>query len=336
MACSAAALVVLAAAPPASPRTSDAAESARLRAEGLHLGFNLDHAEALAAFRAAITANPEDPAPHRLAAATIWISALFQQGAVTAEDYLGQVRSQVERGPLHPDLAAAFRAHLDRALTLADARLRANPRDADARFQVGAAHGFLASYTATIEGRVMGGFGAARRAYREHKRVLELDPARRDAALIVGMYRYGVSQLPWRWRILADLVGFDGGRDRGLQLVEEAAAYPSDVQPNALFALIVIYNREQRYDAALRVIGELQQRYPRNRLLWLEAGTTALRAGLFDVARAALEQGMAKLAVDRRPRAFGEEARWRDAYGAALAGVGQGELLERKQDRHAP
>ena len=69
--CSAAALVVLAAAPLASARTSDAAESACLRAEGLHLGFNLDHAEALAAFRAAITANPEDPAPHRLAAATI-------------------------------------------------------------------------------------------------------------------------------------------------------------------------------------------------------------------------------------------------------------------------
>ena len=59
---------------------------------------------------------------------------------------------------------------------------------------------------------------------------------------------------------------------RGLRLVEEAAAYASDVQANARFTLIVIYNREQRYTDALRVIHELQLQYPRNRLLWLEAG----------------------------------------------------------------
>ena len=62
-------------------------------------------------------------------------------------------------------------------------------------------------------------------------------------------------------------------------MVEEAARYPSDVQTNARFTLIVMYNREERYDDALRVVGELQRRYPRNRLLWLEAGSTALRAG---------------------------------------------------------
>ena len=31
---------------------------------------------------------------------------------------------------------------------------------------------------------------------------------------------------------------------------------------DALFTLILIYNREARYDAALRVISELQQRFP--------------------------------------------------------------------------
>ena len=300
-----------------------AAESARLRAAGLERGFNLDHDQALAAFRAAIAANPQDAAAHRLAAATIWIRALFEQGAVTAEDYLGQARSKIERRPLAPDTAALFRAHLDRALALADARLRANPRDADARFQLGAAYGFLASYTATIEGRVLGAFGAARRAYREHTRALELDVQRRDAALIVGLYRYGVSQLPWHWRLLADLAGLDSGRERGIRLVEDAASQPTDVQTNARFTLTVIYNREGRYDDALRIIETLQQRYPRNRLLWLEAGITSLRAGRPGDARRSLERGLAMLATDPRTRAYGEEARWRYAYGAALAAVGQ-------------
>jgi tetratricopeptide (TPR) repeat protein len=299
-------------------------EARRLRAQALEQGFNLDHADALSSFQAAIAADPSDPAGYRLTAATIWIQSLFLQGAVTADDYLGQVKANVERKPPSGAMATAFRTNLDRAIALAEARVQANPRDADAHFQVGAAYGFQASYTATAEGRVMGGFGAARRAYREHKRVLELDPRRKDAGLIVGMYRYAVSLLPWHWRTLAGLAGFDGGRQRGLELIEAAAADASDVQANALFTLVVIYNREGRYDAALRAIAELQRRFPRNRLLWLEAGTTLLRAGHCAAARDALEQGLRKLADDPRPRAFGEEARWRLAYGAALAGLGSG------------
>lgn len=307
-----------------------AAESRRLRARALDLGYNLDHPEALSTFADAIAADPTDPAPHRLAAATIWIHSLFHQGAVTADDYLGQARSSVGRKTLPPQLAASFRAHLDRALALGQARLRANPRDADAHFQVGAAYGFLASYTATVEGRVLGGFGDARRAYREHKRVLELDPSRTDAAHIVGMYRYAVSQLPLHWRVLAGFAGFDGGREQGVKLVEQAASTPSDIQTNARFTLIVIYNREARYDEALRIIGQLQTQYPRNRLLWLEAGTTALRAQRFSLARATLEQGFSRLTADPRPRAFGEEARWRYAYGAALVGLHERATAERE------
>jgi len=317
------ALGLLLAAPLDASQPDGAADAAKLRATALELGYNLDHAAALDAFRAAIAAHPDDPSTHRLTAAALWINALFRQGAVTVDDYLGQARASVVRQPPPPELASAFRTHLDRAIALAEQRLRANPRDADAHFQVGAAHGFLASYTATVEGRISGGFGAARRAYREHKRALELDPARQDAGLIVGMYRYAVSMLPIHWRLLAGLAGFDGGRDRGLRLVEAAAAHPSDVQANALFTLIVIYNREARYDDALRVIGELQRRYPRNRLLWLEEGTTALRARRFDAAKASLERGLAMLGSDPRPRAFGKEARWRYAYGAALAGLQQ-------------
>jgi hypothetical protein len=136
--------IALSTAPVRAQDVRDGTESKRLRAKALELGYNLDHTEALATLNQAIAADPTDPAPHRLAAATIWINLLFQQGAVTADDYLGQARSSVDRRPFPPELAAAFRAHLDRALALSQARLRANPRDTDARFQVGAAYGFLA------------------------------------------------------------------------------------------------------------------------------------------------------------------------------------------------
>jgi tetratricopeptide (TPR) repeat protein len=297
------------------------ADAAALRARGLQLGYNLDHADAIAAFEAAIAADPRDPAAYRLAAATAWITLLFEQGAITVDDYLGQARANLPRSTPRAALDTAFHRSLQQALTITEQRLREKPADADAHYQVGAAFGFLASYTATVEGRVLGSLGPARRAYREHERVLELDPRRKDAGLIVGMYRYGVSAMPAPLRVFAHLAGFGGGRERGLRMVEEAARYSSDVQANALFTLVLMYNREARYTDALRVIAELQQRYPRNRLLWLEAGNTALRAGRPVEARAALEAGLARLAQDSRPRAAGEEARWRYSYGAALVAL---------------
>src|SRR5256885_2124056 len=63
--------------------------AAVLRAEGLDVGYNLDYDTALATFDRAIAADPTDPAPYRLAAGSVWVSMLFAQGAVTADDYLG-------------------------------------------------------------------------------------------------------------------------------------------------------------------------------------------------------------------------------------------------------
>lgn len=171
------------------------------------------------------------------------------------------------------------------------------------------------------EGRVLGSFGSARRAFKEHERTLALAPARQDAGLIVGLYRYAVSDLSAPLRLVVYLAGMSGDKVRALQLVEGAARYPSDVQANAMFTLILMYNREARYDDALRVIEELKTRFPRNRLLWLEQGGTALRAGRPAEARAAIEEGLARRAHDNRALAPGEESRWRYTYGAALVAL---------------
>ena len=298
------------------------AENARaLRARGLELGYNLDHAEALDAFQAAIAADPNDPAAYSLAAATSWIRLLFDQGAITVDDYLGQARANIAKPRPDSTLAASFHDSLQRAIAISDERLRLHPDDADAHYQAGSAYGFLASYTATIEGRLFASLSPGRRAYREHERALELDPTRHDAGLIVGMYRYAVANLRAPLRLFAHLAGFGGDRERALRLVENAARTRSEVQANALFTLILIYNREARYDDALGVIGELQRRFPRNRLLWLEQANTALRAGRPREARSAVESGLARFHADARPKAFGEDARWRLTHGIAMVAL---------------
>lgn len=301
---------------------TDREKAAALRTRGLELGYNHDYSEAFAAFKEAIATDPEDATAYRLLAASAWVRLLLDQGAITVEDYLGQTRASLPRRPAGGDLDRLFHDSLSKAIAISEKRVREHPANAEAHFQLGAAFGFQASYIATVERRVLDSLKSARRAYREHERTLALDPARKDAGLIVGMYRYIVSNLSLPLRLGAYLAGFGGDSARGLRMVEESARYPSDVQTNAMFILVLFYNREGRFDDALKTIAELQRRYPRNRLLWLEAGNTAQRAGRPAQAREAIEEGLARLASDTRPRAPGEEARWRYAHGASLVALG--------------
>ena len=298
-------LLVLLSGPAAADQT------AVLRSQAYERAYNLDHDEALVLFRRALELDTDSAATHRGIASVSWLNVAFRRGTVTADEFLGGApRKTIELPPPPPEQAQLFARHVDRALALAEARVRANPRDPNAHYELGATVGLRASYMASVEGRLFAAFRAAKRAFDAHERVLELAPHRKDAGLVVGTYRYLVStlSLPGRW--MAYVVGFGGGRSRGLQMIEEAAAYRSDAQTDAKFALVLLYNREKRYDDALKVLADLRQRYPRNRLLWLETGATALRASRLDTSEKFLTEGFERLSGDERPRIFGEVALW--------------------------
>lgn len=293
--------------------------------------YNLDHAEAIANLDAAVAADPDDADAHRAVAVIAWLRIGFLRGSITSDDYLGSVtKPNINMTPPPPDEAERFRRHATRALQLAETALRAAPRDVDALFRVGAIVGVQASYGATVEGKILGSFRAARRAYDAHEKVLELNPARKDAGLVVGTYRYIVSvlSLPVRW--MAYVVGFGGGKERGLRMIEEAAAYPGLTQTDAKFALILLYNREKRFDDTLKVIDDLRTRYPKNRLLWYEAGVTLLRAERYAEAEATLDEGIRRRDGDRRERMFGEDALWH--YKRGLARARQGRQAPARED----
>jgi tetratricopeptide (TPR) repeat protein len=330
----AAALTVAVALPCAPPAAQGAgsAQAAALRLQALDLAYNLDHDQAIELLRRAVALAPEDPAPHRSLASVLLLNMLFRRGAVTVDHYLGSFsRSSVDLPKPPPEADAEFRRHVERAVALSEARVAARPKDPQAHYDLGSALGLRASYVATIEGRMLAGFTAARRSFHEHERVLELDPSRKDAGLVVGTYRYVVSTLSLPMRMMAYVVGFGGGRDRGIRTLQEAAAFrgasgeavANDAATDAMFALVLVYNRERRHDDAVRVLQELRRLYPRNRLLLLEAGATALRGGNARQADDLLSEGLAMLAGDRRERMPGEEALWRYKRGAARAALGR-------------
>ncbi len=306
-------------------------ESDALRARAADEIYNMDRDQAVETYRRAIATDPEDAAAYRGLASALWLSITFRRGNMTVDDYMGRVaRSKAPPEPPPPEIAAAFHEALEKALAIARRRVTASPRDADAHYQMGAALGLQASYTATVEARTLGAFRAAREAYEEHERVLALDARRKDAGFIVGTYRYIVSTLAMPARWVAYVAGFGGGKQRGVTLVEGAAGYPGDDQIEARLALVVMYNREHRYDDALQQLALVRERYPRNRLVWLEIGSTSLRAGRAADAERVLSEGLARFAGDKRQRMFGEQALWLYKRGAARAALGR--TAEAEQD----
>ena len=299
--------------------------SEALRAKAANHTYNLEHDLALATFRQAVAADPQDAGAYRGLASSLWLSITFRRGNMTVDDYLGRPNKPNANPLPNPpaDAVSGFKDAIDKATALARQRIANNPRDADAHYQLGAAVGLRASYTATVEGSVLGAFRAAREAYEEEEKALELQPQRKDAGLIVGTYRYIVAALAMPLRVVAYVAGFGGGKEKGMKQIEDAAGYGGENQTEARFALILLYNREKRYDAALKQLALLRERYPRNRLVWLESGSTSLRAGRAGDAERFLSDGMARFSNDPRPRMFGEDALWNYKRGATLAALGR-------------
>ena len=316
----AAALFAIAAAP-APAGANPQSETLRVRAASEL--YNLDRERAIATYREAVAADPADAAAQRGLAGALWLEESFRRGTMTVDSYLGGVsRSNVKLPPPPPELQKEFDANTGRSIDLARQKIAANPRDPDAYYELGAAVGLRASFAATIQGSVRAAFGSAREAYNAHERVMELDQRRRDAGLIVGTYRYLVAamSLPMRW--MAYAAGFGGGREKGLTLIKDAADYGGDNRIDARIALVLLYNRERRYDEALQQLDRLRAEHPRNRLFWLESGGTLLRAGRHAEANRMLTEGIDRFAGDTRLRMFGEEALWYQKRGAARMTLG--------------
>ena len=85
-------------------------------------------------------------------------------------------------------MRAGFSRNAERALQLAEQQVQAHPNDADSHYQLGSTIGLMASYSATIDGRIFAAFTLARRTYKENPGALAIDPRRHDAGLIVGVY----------------------------------------------------------------------------------------------------------------------------------------------------
>jgi tetratricopeptide (TPR) repeat protein len=324
------ALVVLC---PAASRANPRSEA--LTAEAYDAAYNLDYERAKALFDQAIAADPDDAGVYRGLAGLCWMQVLFLRGTLQVDDYMGHIRSTANVPmPAPPaELATLFHKNIDRAIALGEKAVDRHYNDAASHYALGSALGIYAAYAGSVEGRLFGAMRLARRAYSESQRALDLDSRQAPAGLVAGTYRYIVSTLPAAVRLMAYIVGFGGGREQGIRLIEQAANADSDIKADAQLGLVLIYNRERRYDDAAAMARTLGRAYPQNRLFALEEASSLLRGGKAAEAERILDDGLSRLAADARPRMPGEEGRWHYKRGAARVRLGQ--LDEAEQDLKA-
>lgn len=297
------------------------------------LAYNLDYPEAYAEGNRMIAERPNDPTVYRAMATVAWMEMVFRRGAASIDHYMGNItETQFNVPKPTPDLEAIFHKNIEKAISLSDASLLKRPKDPQALFDSGSAWALKGGYAAAVLGSMTGAFKSARNAYNAHERVLEIAPDRAEANLVVGSYRYAVSTFGMVTRFAAYVVGFGGGREKGISMIE-IAAKKGISQSDATFALAVIYSREGRHAEAVERLRELERRYPRNRLLLLEEGAALIRAGRAEAANTVLTTGLEKLDTDTRPRFPGERAQW--LYKRGLARLNWNHRAEALADLNA-
>ncbi|MCU1263811.1 MAG: hypothetical protein JWM21_129 [Acidobacteria bacterium] len=262
---------------------TDQARLDALRASGFEALFNLDYEKGRKDFREIARLFPDHPAGPQFLAASLWIETLYETRRLQASLYSSDSFYAPNEDKANPKVVEQFRAWTREAKKLAEARLKQNPKDTEARYFLGATAGLKASFEEAVERRHFAAMRDGSDAVDHHRDVIKLDPAYRDAELTVGLYDYVIGSLPLAAKILVGVTGARGSKKRGLATLERVTKEGKWARDDARTLLIVLYTRERRFADALAFARELAVKYPRNYLFRLEAADAL-------VAQAAVER----------------------------------------------
>ena len=241
----------------------------KLRAEGYEALYNLDYESARKRFREMIQIAPDNPSGPQCFAASLWVEQLNQSWELKATLYSTKAYTDGKQKAT-PAQAAEFRKWIRQTKTLAEAKLKQNPRDVEALYFLGAAEGLDAAYSAAVEKKYRSALNKGSDAVDRHKEVLKLTPEFRDAELTIGLQNYIVGSLPLPLKMIAGTMGVRGSKKRGLETLERVSVEGKWARDLARVLLIDLYKREKRWKDAVATARVLSEKYPRNYLFKLQ------------------------------------------------------------------
>src|SRR5437762_7700775 len=238
--------------------------------------YNLDFNTAERGYETLTREYSDNPDYWNALASSIWLRITYEQQKLNIESFSGpSLGTKESRDAVNPTDEKRLRDIVATAIAKADLLLKKNPNDVRALYAKGISNATLASFEAMAKRSFVSAGGKAKIARDLHQQVLDLDPAYDDARMAIGAYNYVVAVVPGFVRFLLWPLGIrTAGKDVGIQQIETAAAKGKSTATDARMLLVVVYNREKRYDQALRLATELHAQYPRNFLFELAEAST--------------------------------------------------------------
>src|SRR5215510_5307260 len=259
--------------------------------------YNLDFNTAQHGYETLTHDYPDNPDYWNALAASIWLRIMYEQQKLNVESFSGiSLGTKDSRDAVNPAAEKRLRDTIATAIAKCDAMLKKNPKDIRALYAKGIANATLASFEASAKRSYLSAGSKAKAARDLHQQVLEMDPTFDDARLSVGAFNYVVGVIPGFVRFLLLPLGIrSAGKELGIQQLETAAAKGKTNSTDARMMLIVVYNREKRYDDALKIVSELHMRYPRNFIFEMAKASTYGKMKRWDDAVQTYEQILAKV-----------------------------------------
>jgi hypothetical protein len=242
-----------------------------LRGEGFDALYNLDYEGARRRFHEMTVVFPEHPAGYQFLAASLWLKTLNESRRLQASLYNNEGFYKEKDDQADVKVTGEFRELTRRTKELCESRLKANPKDADALYYLGAVEGLKAAWGSMVERSFMSALRNGSDSVDHHRDLLKLDPSYTDAKVTIGMYDYVVGALPPLVKLGATFIGMRGSKKRGLATLEEVAREGHWARDDARSLLIALLKRERRFRDAYTYASELATKYPRNYLFKMEA-----------------------------------------------------------------
>jgi hypothetical protein len=262
-------LILIAFTPVVAQKPDTRARLDTLRAEGYQALYNLDYEGARKRFREMIQLAPDHASGPQCFAASLWVEQLNQSWELKATLYSTQAYTEGKR-KADPAQTAEFRKWIRQTKTLAEAKLKHDPRDIEALYFLGAAEGLDAAYAAAVEKKYRAALRNGSDAVDRHKALLKIAPDFRDAELTIGLQNYIVGSLPLPLKMIAGTMGVRGSKKRGLATLERVSVEGNWARDLARVLLVDLYKREKRWKDAVATARTLSEKYPRNYLFKLQ------------------------------------------------------------------
>jgi hypothetical protein len=215
------------------------------------------------------------------------------------------------------------------SIAMCDQLVKTNPRDKNAYFARGYARGMHAAFITLVDHSYI---AAAKQGYAsrgDSEQVLRIDPGYADAKMAMGIQQFAVASLPRILRIMIGITGVTGNKEKGLDLLREAAAHGIVTVVESRTALSLFLRHDARYPEALAVQRGLAEQYPRDYLFRLEEANLTKDSGDGPAAIAAYKA----VIVDARKPNFFIDPRLQMAYfGLADTLRGQNMIEEAAQN----